>query len=48
MLRRRLQFGDGGNTAPFPSAVVVWGEAGELVSNLASLLKGAWRIPASR
>ena len=46
MLRGRLQFGDGGQSAPFPSAVVVWGGKQELVTRLAAALKGAWHIPA--
>lgn len=36
-LRGRLKFGDGKNSAPFPSAIVVWGYDSEL--NLADALK---------
>ena len=46
MLRGRLQFGDGGQSAPFPSAVVVWGAKPELVTRLSAALVGAWHIPA--
>ncbi len=46
MLRGRLQFGDGGQSAPFPSAVVVWGGKHELVARLSAALAGAWHIPA--
>jgi transcriptional regulator with XRE-family HTH domain len=45
MLRGRLQFGDGGQSAPFPSAIVVWGASQALVTRLAEALVGAWHIP---
>jgi phage N-6-adenine-methyltransferase len=48
MLRGRLQFGVGRNSAPFPSAVVVWGDAPELVARLAAALPAAWHIPSTR
>jgi hypothetical protein len=46
MLRGRLQFDDGGQSAPFPSAVVVWSASQVPVTRLAALLVGAWHIPA--
>jgi hypothetical protein len=46
MLRGRLQFGDGGQSAPFPSAIVVWGAPQELISRIATALADAWHIPA--
>ena len=42
-LRGRLRFGDGGNSAPFPSALAVWGAASETVAALDAALVGAWR-----
>lgn len=45
---RGLQFGAGGNSAPFPSAPAVWDKAGELVARLALALPEAWHIPLSR
>jgi len=47
MLRGRLQFGEGGQSAPFPSAVVVWGAGQELVTRLAAALFGAWHMGMS-
>ena len=46
MLRGRPQFGDGGQSAPFPSALVAWGGKPELVARLAAALVGAWHILA--
>ncbi len=40
MLRGRLQFGAGGQSAPFPSAVVVWGAPSKLVGRIAEALPG--------
>jgi transcriptional regulator with XRE-family HTH domain len=48
MLRGRLQFGAGENSAPFPSAVVVWGEVREMIARLADALPEAWHIPSFR
>jgi phage N-6-adenine-methyltransferase len=42
-LRGRLKFGDGTQSAPFPSALVVWGAAPEVLQKLDAALKGAWR-----
>jgi phage N-6-adenine-methyltransferase len=42
-LRGRLRFGDGGNSAPFPSALAVWGASPETLSALDAALLGAWR-----
>ena len=42
-LRGRLRFGDGGNSAPFPSALAVWGAGPEMLPALDAALRGAWR-----
>jgi phage N-6-adenine-methyltransferase len=42
-LRGRLKFGTGTQSAPFPSALVVWGAAPEVLPKLDAVLKGAWR-----
>ena len=42
-LRGRLRFGAGGNSAPFPSALAVWGAGPESLSALDAALLGAWR-----
>ena len=42
-LRGRLRFGDGEQSAPFPSALVVWGAGPETLVALAAALPGAWR-----
>ena len=42
-LRGRLRFGDGGNSAPFPSALAVWGADVPTLTALAAALPGAWR-----
>lgn len=47
MLRGRLKFGDGTNSAPFPSCVVVWGNH-ELTSRIAAALPDAWHIPRQK
>lgn len=44
MLKGRLRFGNGKGSAPFPSALVVWGSQ-ELASRIATALPGAWHIP---
>ena len=43
-LRGRLRFGGGGNSAPFPSALAVWGAGPEALSALAAALPEAWRV----
>lgn len=48
MLKGRLKFGDGGNSAPFPSAVIAWGICPDLIRKLGTALKGAWHIPPAR
>ena len=45
LLRGRLQFGEGGQSAPFPSAVAVWGASAELVNRIAAALPDAWHVP---
>jgi transcriptional regulator with XRE-family HTH domain len=45
MLRGRLRFSDSGNSAPFPSAVIVWGGNSEAVERIAVALPDAWHIP---
>ena len=42
-LRGRLRFGDGEQSAPFPSALAVWGASDETLAGLAAALPGAWR-----
>jgi site-specific DNA-methyltransferase (adenine-specific) len=45
MIRGRLKFGDGANSAPFPSCVVVWGADPGLITRLSLALRDAWHIP---
>jgi len=45
MLRGRLKFGDGDNSAPFPSCVVVWGGCAETIERIAAALPDAWHVP---
>jgi hypothetical protein len=47
MLRGRLRFGGGAHSAPFPSALVVWGDS-QLAERIAAALPGAWLIPAQK
>jgi phage N-6-adenine-methyltransferase len=42
-LRGRLRFSDGEQSAPFPSALVVWGAAPETIPALDRALPDAWR-----
>jgi phage N-6-adenine-methyltransferase len=42
-LRGRLRFGDGEQSAPFPSALAVWRAGPETVAALDVALAGAWR-----
>jgi hypothetical protein len=42
-LRGRLWFGDGEQSAPFPSALAVWGADPETLAALAAALPEAWR-----
>lgn len=42
-LRGRLRFGDVAQSAPFPSALAIWGAATEILDALAVTLPGAWR-----
>jgi phage N-6-adenine-methyltransferase len=42
-LRGRLRFGNGEQSAPFPSALAVWGAGPETLAALAAALPGAWR-----
>lgn len=42
-LRGRLRFGDGNQSAPFPSAVVVWGALSEIRDALKLALPNAWQ-----
>jgi transcriptional regulator with XRE-family HTH domain len=41
MMRGRLKFGDGANSAPFPSCVVVWGAERDLIARLSLALTTA-------
>jgi DNA-binding XRE family transcriptional regulator len=45
MLRGRLKFGDGENSAPFPSCVVVWGGDQDLIYRISLALPNAWHVP---
>ena len=47
MLKGRLRFSGGAHAAPFPSAIVVWGDSG-LAERIAGVIPGAWLIPARR
>jgi hypothetical protein len=44
-LRGRLKFGGGTSSAPFPSAIVIWGDP-QLAEKIASALPGSWHIQA--
>ena len=44
MLKGRLKFGNGKGSAPFPSALIVWGGQ-ELAARIAATIPGAWHIP---
>ena len=48
MVRGRLKFGDGENSAPFPSCVVVWGANSDLIARLSSALPDAWHVPRQK
>jgi len=43
-LRGRLRFGDGKQSAPFPSALAIWGADAETLASLAAALVDAWRL----
>jgi len=42
-LRGRLRFGDGKQSAPFPSALAIWGADAATLASLAAALANAWR-----
>ncbi len=44
-LRGRLRFGDGEQSAPFPSAIVIWGGTRGKIEQLATALPEAWGLP---
>jgi hypothetical protein len=46
LLRGRLAFGDGEQSAPFPSALAVWGAEASMVVALRAALVTAWHVPA--
>jgi transcriptional regulator with XRE-family HTH domain len=48
MLRGRLKFGDGQNSAPFPSCVVAWGADVALITRLSLALPDAWHLPRQK
>jgi hypothetical protein len=48
MLRGRLKFGDGANSAPFPSCVAVWGADRNRIARLSLALTNAWHVPRHR
>jgi site-specific DNA-methyltransferase (adenine-specific) len=43
MLKGRLKFGGGAHAAPFPSAIVVWGDS-QLAERVAAAISGSWLI----
>ena len=45
LLRGRLKFGDADNSAPFASAVVVWGGCSKSIERIAAALPDAWHVP---
>ena len=45
MLKGRLKFGGGQHSAPFPSAIVVWGDS-QLTEQVAAAVPGSWLILA--
>jgi transcriptional regulator with XRE-family HTH domain len=45
MLRGRLKFGDGQNSAPFPSCLVIWGADTDLIERISSTFSDAWHVP---
>jgi hypothetical protein len=47
LLRGRLQFGEGGQSAPFPSALAVWGAGDRTLERLREVFPEAWHIPPS-
>ena len=47
MLKGRLKFGGGRHAAPFPSAIVVWGDA-RLAGRIARTLPGSWLINSAK
>jgi phage N-6-adenine-methyltransferase len=47
MLKGRLKFGGGAHAAPFPSAIIIWGDA-QLAERIAAALSGSWLIPAQK
>ncbi len=48
MLKGRLAFGDGMQSAPFPSAIIAWGATPEQRDALSRVLRGAWHIGTGR
>jgi transcriptional regulator with XRE-family HTH domain len=45
LLRGRLKFGDADNSAPFASAIVVWGGCSKSIERIAAALPDAWHVP---
>jgi transcriptional regulator with XRE-family HTH domain len=43
-LKGKLKFGDGAQSAPFPSALAIWGAEPEPLERLDRALQGAWRV----
>ena len=48
LLKGRLAFGDGTQSAPFPSALVAWGASPGIRDCLAAVFPADWHIPAPR
>ncbi len=47
MIKGRLKFGNGQGSAPFPSALIVWGDP-DLAKRIAAAIPGCWLIPAQK
>ncbi len=47
MLKGRLKFGGGQHSAPFPSAIVVWGDP-RLAERIAAAIAGSWLIHSQK
>lgn len=45
LLQGRLKFGKGGQSAPFPSALIIWGASKGIIPKFKESLTDAWYIP---
>lgn len=46
LLKGRLRFGDGENSAPFPSALAIWGADAPQIAAMKEQFPDAWHVPA--